>query len=395
MKLVIFICLVLFVFVPAFRCFVLNLHNVGIYSVLDLFNYIRYQKWKDFNEYGIKCFVGMFGHGKTLSMTHYALTLYKQFGERILFVSNYKLIGIPYVQLVNFNQLLEIGEDKPKYYEDDELKNTYIPSFYFNDNNRIRSEYVELVPCRKDTKIDNNGNVTEFFVVLDPSDPDDLSFMNEYPEQVVKRKKVLRWIPEGTVVLIDEISLFADSQLFKDKDLNNILMRFFKLFGHYSHGGKLIIDSQSIADNHFSLRRCMSTYLYIQERKKLPFISVLYVREMIYSEDKSAVNTFDEDVELSLRKVLIFNSTYGKYDCYCYSVFTDYLPYKVRYDTEIKSKKDNLKCDYIISLNDFVHKINESYANKTTIKLREDIVVDGDGVVHRIEEENNEEEKNT
>ena len=197
-------------------------------------------------------------------------------------------------------------------------------------------------------------------------------------------------IPDKSVVLIDEVSLFADSQLFKDKDLNNILMRFYKLYGHYSHGGKLIIDSQSIADNHFSLRRCMSTYLYIQERKKLPFFSILYVREMIYSEDKSAVNVVDEDIELSLRKVLILNNTYGKYDCYCYSVFTDYLPYEVRYDVEMKSKKDNLKCDYIVTLNEFVHKMNRSYREHQAITLNENLVVDDEGVVHRKEEEEDE-----
>lgn len=168
-------------------------------------------------------------------------------------------------------------------------------------------------------------------------------------------------IPNKSVVLIDEISLFADSTLFKDRETNNKLLRWFKLYGHMSHGGKMIIDSQAIADNHFSLRRCMSNYLYIQERKKLPFISILYVREMIYSEDKSAINVVEEDLELSLRKVIIFNNTYNKYDCYCYSVFTDYLPFEVRYDTEIKTKHDSLKCANIVTLNDFVKEINESY----------------------------------
>lgn len=178
-------------------------------------------------------------------------------------------------------------------------------------------------------------------------------------------------IPNKSVVLIDEVSLFADSQLFKDKDLNSRLMAFYKLYGHYSHGGKLIIDSQAIADNHFSLKRCMSSYLYIQDRKKLPFISILYVREMIYSEDNSAINVVDKDLELDLRKVIIFNTTYDKYDCYCYSVFTDYLPYQVRYDVDIKTKHDSLKCDYIVTLNDFVRKINDEYANHLGIVNKE------------------------
>ena len=132
-------------------------------------------------------------------------------------------------------------------------------------------------------------------------------------------------IPNKSVCLIDEVSLFADSQLFKDKELNNTLMRFYKLYGHYTHGGKLVVDSQSIADNHFSFKRCMSNYLYINDKKKLPFITILYVREMIYSEDGSALNVVDKDLELDLRKVLIWNTTYRKYDCYCYSISTSYL----------------------------------------------------------------------
>ena len=132
-------------------------------------------------------------------------------------------------------------------------------------------------------------------------------------------------IPNKSVVLIDEVSLFADSMLFKDKELNNKLMAFYKLYGHYSHGGKMIIDSQSIADNHFSFKRCMGSYIYIYERRKYPFFSVLKVRELMYSEDNSIQNNFIEDAELSFRKILITNRTYNKYDCYCYSCFTDKL----------------------------------------------------------------------
>ena len=191
-------------------------------------------------------------------------------------------------------------------------------------------------------------------------------------------------IPNKSVCLIDEVSLFADSQLFKDKELNNTLMRFYKLYGHYTHGGKLVVDSQSIADNHFSFKRCMSNYLYINDKKKLPFITILYVREMIYSEDGSALNVVDKDLELDLRKVLIWNTTYRKYDCYCYSIFTDYLPYQVRYDVEMKDKHDSLKCDYIITLNEFVKKMNNQYAEhkKQLVVAKK---VDEEGVVHHEE----------
>lgn len=97
------------------RCIILNLHNIAFYAVRDLIDYIRFKKWKNFNYYGIDMFVGMFGHGKTLSMTHRARKLYKKFGNSIRFISNYKLVGIPYIPLINFNQLVELGEEETEY----------------------------------------------------------------------------------------------------------------------------------------------------------------------------------------------------------------------------------------------------------------------------------------
>lgn len=55
-------------------------------------------------------FIGMFGHGKTLSMTHHAYNIYKRFGDKVRFISNYQLNGIPYIPLTNFNQLVGLGE---------------------------------------------------------------------------------------------------------------------------------------------------------------------------------------------------------------------------------------------------------------------------------------------
>lgn len=171
-------------------------------------------------------------------------------------------------------------------------------------------------------------------------------------------------IPNNSIVLIDEISLFADSQLFQDKITNGQLMRFYKLFGHYSHGGKLIINSQSVADNHYTLKRCLSHYLYIYSNTRLPFVSIFNVRECIYSDDGSMTNNFNEDIELSMRQLIFFNSLFKSYDKFCYSIFTDDLPYQVNYTSEKLTAKDSLKCDYIVSLNDFVNKINEDYAKR-------------------------------
>lgn len=64
----------------------------------------------------IYLFIGMFGHGKTLSMTHRARIIYAKFGDNVRFISNYKLIGIPYIELINFNQLVDLGEEEDNKY---------------------------------------------------------------------------------------------------------------------------------------------------------------------------------------------------------------------------------------------------------------------------------------
>lgn len=99
------------------RCIIFNLHNVAVYSVRDLVKYIRCKQWKKFSRFGIDMFIGMFGHGKTLSMTHRARKLYKRYGDSLRFISNYKLIGIPYVPLINFNQLVKLGEEEDSPYQ--------------------------------------------------------------------------------------------------------------------------------------------------------------------------------------------------------------------------------------------------------------------------------------
>lgn len=111
MKIFIIVFIFLFLLSGLFRCFLFNIHRVGFYTVYDFLKYVYLRQWKNFDLYGIDMFVGMFGSGKSLSMTHRARQIYKQYGNSVRFVSNYKLYGIPYVPLVNFNQLLELDED--------------------------------------------------------------------------------------------------------------------------------------------------------------------------------------------------------------------------------------------------------------------------------------------
>lgn len=85
------------------------MHNVGIYSVYDIYTYFRDKKYKEFNYFGICMFIGMFGKGKTLSMVHKANQIYAQYGDSIKFISNLDLKGIPYTPLINFEQICQIG----------------------------------------------------------------------------------------------------------------------------------------------------------------------------------------------------------------------------------------------------------------------------------------------
>lgn len=133
-------------------------------------------------------------------------------------------------------------------------------------------------------------------------------------------------LPYGSVVYIQEASLFADSMTFKDMEINERLLLFNKLFGHETRGGYLIYDTQSIQDNHYAVKRCINSYFWIHHNVKLPFFCILFVRELFYSEDNSAINTIDSDVEDDLKMILIPKKVWKQYDAYCYSVFTDALP---------------------------------------------------------------------
>lgn len=141
---------------------------------------------------------------------------------------------------------------------------------------------------------------------------------------ILQRKERIAY---KSIVFIDEMSLIVDNYDIKDNQLNNDLKMFFKLFRHMSKGGKMFINTQSIKDNHFIVKRCINQYLYIHSKIRLPFISILKVREMIYDEDGSSINTFNEDIEEGLKIVIIPNKVFKLYDTYCYSILTDNLDY--------------------------------------------------------------------
>lgn len=156
--------------------------------------------------------------------------------------------------------------------------------------------------------------------------------------------------PYKSVVLIDELSIIVDQFDYKDRELSDNLRDFFKLFRHETKNGLCVINSQSTADLHYSIKSVLSDYLYIHHKTKLPFVSVLKVREMQYSADKDAnhiVNNESEDADANLRTMLVFNRYFKVYDSYCYSILSDGLPVEQNY--LILDKSDSLKTETILT----------------------------------------------
>lgn len=166
-----------------------------------------------------------------------------------------------------------------------------------------------------------------------------------------------------SVIYINEASLVADSQLIKDMDLNTRLLLFNKLIGHETKGGKLIYDTQTVSDVHYTVKRSLSEYFYIHHLRKGLFFLTAYVIENRYSEDGSVVTVSQDDLEESgqLKKVLLSKKTWKYFDCYCFSVLTDELPV----ERNIVKAAPTLKAEKIVSFRPMINKmINKEEKNE-------------------------------
>ena len=126
-----------------------------------------------------------------------------------------------------------------------------------------------------------------------------------------------------SVIYIQECSLMADNMDFNNKERNVDLSLFNKLIAHETRGGAVYYDTQSVLDSHYSIKRVCSTYLFIQKNINFLLFHVLYVREMINTEN--GVNDFNDDVDTTTRKVLVPFWYHHKYDRYEFSYLTDDL----------------------------------------------------------------------
>ena len=156
----------------------------------------------------------------------------------------------------------------------------------------------------------------------------------------------------NSVLLLDEYSLVADQNITpvgKDtKPLCEKMRDFWKLARH--EGFKYVFtNSQNISSINFTLKDCISNYIFIHHRRKLPFFSVLYYREMTYSRDGGGIaNVFNNTLlDSDFKRCIIPNSVFKKYDSRAYSIFTDSLP--VLDDEIIIRNRKDLKQEKLVS----------------------------------------------
>lgn len=150
----------------------------------------------------------------------------------------------------------------------------------------------------------------------------------------------------GSVIYIQEASLLADSMNCKDQEINQQLLLLCKLIAHETKGGYMVLDTQSILDCHYAIKRSLATYLYVRHTFKfIPFILLAQVQEMRYDEVNS-VNIIEGDMDSQKYKwVIMSKKVWKKFDRYCYSAITDDLQ-----ATGKQEKVKTLKQKNIISL---------------------------------------------
>lgn len=202
-------------------------------------------------------------------------------------------------------------------------------------------------------RVHRSWKIRTFFqkILRKPLDEEPLLYSNiplAVPYVPVTQKILMRQVRPryNSVFLINEASLVADSQTFRDKGINERIMLFNKLFGHETLGGHLYYDTQNLEDLNFEVKRCISEYIYIHHlEKRIPFFLYALVREERYNYGNSGVvNNYGEDLEESLKKVLIRKKVWKYFDAFCYSALTDNLP--VEDDVCVA---EDLKCYDIVS----------------------------------------------
>ena len=116
------------VFFPTLRCAVCHPVKLVRYGAVDLYQYLKYQKWNECKTGELVAYVGLFGKGKTLSAVHKVVSMYEQYDgkmiwdrdrqmwveQRVKVLSNVAL-SIPYDDFVSLQQVVYCAEKNGQY----------------------------------------------------------------------------------------------------------------------------------------------------------------------------------------------------------------------------------------------------------------------------------------
>lgn len=186
-------------------------------------------------------------------------------------------------------------------------------------------------------------------------------------KDILERRKRINY---KSVVFLDEATLIADNMIYQEKDISERIMLFNKLFGHETHGGKLIYDTQATGDLPAVTRRCISQRIYVHSMIKwIPFVLIPSIREERYSEDGSTIQTDQNDIDnQGYKKCIIPKKIWKLFDCYCFSALTDDL----EADNKVINGKKlrNLKTKNLVSYNQYKElKGNDRKENKENSRV--------------------------
>ena len=127
-------------------------------------------------------------------------------------------------------------------------------------------------------------------------------------------------IVQGSVVFIDELSLFCDQmQALKNPNVNDGYSEFATLFRHYTKGGYVVATTQNSSKIPYVMRYSAGAVLNCQHcRTYLGLIYSVKIRNISISEDIKAIEeqTAEDSMKLKIGLLPIFLK---RYDTYCFS----------------------------------------------------------------------------
>lgn len=136
---VIFGLVVAYIFCTTFRILVSHPLNTVYYLFKDIPSYFIYKKWNNLKTGTIRCYVGLFGKGKTLSAVHDVTSLYNRYNNKPVFdfgrmkwvtqkvhvISNVHL-AIPYEDFISLAQIVSIADRYKKIDADNDTLTVHI-----------------------------------------------------------------------------------------------------------------------------------------------------------------------------------------------------------------------------------------------------------------------------